>query len=209
LERKKAQYRSVLQKYLPPEFLDTVVDLLLRHRVVFKIVKPRKTKLGDFRAGFKGEKHRITVNGDLNQYSFLITTLHEFAHLITYEEFGRRVAPHGAEWKHHYSQLIMPIVNSKHLPQDIESALLNSLVNVKASSCSDANLHRTLLKYSPKKGDETTLESLDKNSTFALNGKIFIKGKLRRTRFLCTEANTKKQYLVSALAQVKEIKNGE
>ena len=209
MERKAAQYRTVLEKYLPPEFLDSVVDLLVKHPVIFKIVKPRKTKLGDFRSGRKGEKHQITINGNLNRYSFLITTLHEFAHLITFEKFGRRVAPHGAEWKKIYSDLLLPVIDSKKLPEDVEAALTNSLIKVKASSCSDANLHRTLLRYDPKTDNQTTLESLDKNSTFALNGKTFVKGKLRRTRFICTETTTKKQYLVSALAQVTEIEHGK
>ena len=80
---KRVKYTSVLKKYIPLEYVDMVTDLLLNYRVVFKIVKPRKTKLGDFRAGIREEKHQITVNGDLNKYSFLITTLHEFAHLIT------------------------------------------------------------------------------------------------------------------------------
>ena len=102
---KRAKYNSVLKKYVPLEYVDLVTDLLLKYRVVFKIVKPRKTKLGDFRAGVKNEKHQITVNGDLNKYSFLITTLHEFAHLITYDEYGRNAAPHGKEWKDNFTQL--------------------------------------------------------------------------------------------------------
>lgn len=205
MERKSRQYRNSLEKYLPEEFLESVIGLLLNHPVTFKIVKPRKTKLGDFRSGRNGDKHQITINGNLNRYSFLITTLHEFAHLITYEKYGRHVSPHGREWKKIYSDLLLPVIDSKELPEDVEIALTNSLIKVKASSCSDANLHRTLLRYDPKMEDQTTLESLDKNSIFALNGKTFIKGKLRRTRFICTETTTKKQYLVSALAQVKEI----
>lgn len=209
LKTKAEQYRSVLGKYLPQEYLEEVVELLLIYPVVFKIVRPRKTKLGDFRAGMRGEKHCITVNGNLNPYSFLITTLHEFAHLITYQKHGGRVNPHGQEWKKTYSDLLLPVINRGHLPGDVETALTNSLIKVKASSCSDTNLHRTLIRYDRKKDDHVTLEALDKNSTFALNGKTFVKGKLRRTRYLCTETTTNKQYLVSALAQVSEIKHGK
>ena len=186
-----------------------VVELLVTHPVTFKIVKPRKTKLGDFRVNSRTEKPQITVNGDLNKYSFLITTLHEFAHLINFKENGPYVAAHGQEWKDIYSNLILPTIESKKLPEDIETALLNSLINVKASSCSDVNLNRTLIRYDEKNEEQDTLESLDKNSIFDLNGRLFRKGNLRRTRFYCTEIDSNKGYLVHGLAQVKEIKDGK
>ncbi len=207
MESKQNQYKSILLKYVPAAFIDNVLDLLRSYPVIFKVVKPRKTKLGDFRPRFKNNMHQITINGDLNPYSFLITTLHEFAHLIAYENFGRRIRPHGKEWKECYSRLIMPLVNSKLLPKDIESALMHSLVNIKASSCSDIRLQRVLLQYDTTETNKTPLESLDKNSSFTLNGKIFEKGILKRTRFLCTEKKSKKKYLINALAKVKEIKD--
>lgn len=204
---REEQYKKVMGKYLPAEFVGYAVSLLLSHPVRFRIVKPRKTKLGDFRAGIGGQKHEITVNGNLNRYSFLITTLHEFAHLRTFDTYGRRVAAHGTEWKNEYRKILLPIIESQHLPKDIEGALLNSLVNVKASSCSDQNLSRILMQYDPHEEHLPTLESLEKNSTFALNGKTFVKGKLRRTRYLCTETASNKQYLVSALARVTIVKH--
>lgn len=204
---KRAKYTSVLKKYVPLEYVDLVTDLLLKYRVVFKIVKPRKTKLGDFRAGIQGEKYQITVNGDLNKYSFLITTLHEFAHLITYDEYGRRAAPHGKEWKDNFSMLLVPMIRIGHLPKPIESALMNSLVNVKASSCTDVNLQRVLLTFDERNDNLTTLESLEKNSIFELNGRLFEKGVLRRTRFMCKEQHGKRYFLVNRLAMVKEFKN--
>ena len=42
------KYR-VLHKYIPPEFMPLISSLLNSHPVSFKIVKPRKTKLGDFK----------------------------------------------------------------------------------------------------------------------------------------------------------------
>ena len=200
-------YDNTVKKYVPLEYVDLVTDLLLKYRVVFKIVKPRKTKLGDFRAGIQGEKHQITVNGDLNKYSFLITTLHEFAHLITYDEYGRRAAPHGKEWKDNFSMLLVPMIRIGHLPKPIESALMNSLVNVKASSCTDVNLQRVLLTFDERNDNLTTLESLEKNSIFELNGRLFEKGVLRRTRFMCKEQHGKRYFLVNRLAMVKEFKN--
>lgn len=207
MSEKRQQYKSALSKYLPNEYLDYVVDILIAHPVVFKISKPRKTKLGDFRANPKGKMHQITVNGDLNQYAFLITTLHEFAHLITYKDHKWKVKPHGEEWKSNYSRLVVPIIDQGHLPEELNKALINSLINVKASSCSDKNLHRILLKFDELEHGYNYLEQLDHSTTFELNGRTFTKGNLRRTRYVCMEYSTQKIYLVNALAKVKEVNN--
>jgi SprT protein len=199
--------KLAFSKYLPSPFIEDVVELFLGYTVRFKIVKGRKTKLGDFRSGINGKKHQITINGDLNPYAFLITTLHEFAHLTTYESYGNKVAPHGQEWKNNFRTLLLPIINSKNLPKDIEEALVNSLVNTKASSCTDHQLSRVLHSYdTPIEGVEL-LERLPNNATFILNGKQFIKGPLRRKRYICQEINSNRSFLVNALAQVQLIQN--
>jgi len=200
--RSKVQVADALRKYLPEAFVTYVVTLFQSANVRFKIVPGRTTKLGDFRAGMNGEKHTITVNGDLNPYSFLITTVHEFAHLHTFNTFGNRVSPHGNEWKSAYRQLLLPLIDSPELPEDIRKALMNSLVRTKASSCSDHGLSRVLLNYDKPKEGVIILEHLPKNSTFALNGKHFVKGDLRRKRYICQEVKSKRSYLVNSLAQV-------
>ena len=201
------KYNTLLARYLPEDLLEYAVELLVKYPVKFKIVKPRKTKLGDFRVGSNLEKPQITVNGNLNQFAFLITTIHEFAHLVTFEKYGRHVAPHGKEWKQTYQELLLPVISSGKLPEELEIALRKSLRNTKASSCTDQQLYRTLLTFDPPKENHVTLERLEKNSTFILNGKLFQKGVLRRTRFLCRELKTNREYLVNALALVEQTKN--
>jgi SprT protein len=202
-------HQDVLKKYIPEEFVEYTVDLILRHPLEFRIVRPRKTKLGDFRYGPSLEKPIITINGNLNQYSFLITTLHELAHYFVQLEHRGRIKAHGKEWQMKYTQLIYPIIETGHLPKDIENALLQSLVNVKASSCTDLNLYRVLKQYNELSHEIIHLEELDENDEFILNGKYFTKGKLRRKRYLCTELRTRKQYLVSAIAEVEKIEKNE
>ena len=51
-----------------------------------------------------------------------------------------------------------------------------------------------------KKG--VPLEQIDPGAQFELNKKSFKKGKLRRTRYLCSELHTGKAYLIHALAEV-------
>jgi|TARA_B110000977_G_C10944007_1_gene441961 SprT protein len=204
VSKKKEKYRMVLSKYLPANFIEIVVELLVKHPVKFRVAKPRKTKLGDFRANRDG-LHQITVNGDLNPYSFLITTIHEFAHLVTFQEYKGRVKPHGKEWQLTYSKMIYPVIESGNLPKDVSDVLLNSLINVKASSCTDQNLSRVLIKYDKPIQGLILLEELPSKSVFNLSGKNFTKGNLRRTRYVCVDNSNNKRYLISALAQVKKI----
>lgn len=200
--KKKEKITEQLRSFLPAGFESMVADLIFSDPVYFKIVKPRSTKLGDFRAGMNGERPQITVNGNLNKYSFLITTLHEFAHLKAFLKFGNRIKPHGEEWKNEYRKLLVPAIDLKLLPQDIVNALMNSLVNTKASSCSDINLMRVLKNYDANKEDSLFLESIPKNSVFLFQGRAFLKGELRRKRYLCEDLKTKRKYLVHALSEV-------
>jgi len=204
---KREKVMEGFKKFLPLGFEEIVVDLFLASPINFKIVPPRKTKLGDFRMGSTLQKPQITINGDLNPYSFLITTLHEFAHLHTFQQYGNRVNPHGEEWKSNFRKLLIPIIDSKKLPKDIEHALVDSLVSIKASSCTDMKLSRILKNYDEMKDGIELLERLPKNTIFALNGREFIKGELRRKRYLCEETISKRQFLVNALAEVYPIKN--
>jgi hypothetical protein len=148
---------------------------------------------------------QITINGNLNPYAFLITTIHEFAHFKTFEKFGNRVSPHGPEWKSEFKRLLEPVIQMEQLPEEINFALQRSLNNLKASSCSDIHLSRQLAKFDRHDESITLLENLSKGECFLLQGKVFCKGDLRRKRFLCTELKTNKNYLVSAIAKVTPI----
>lgn len=207
---KREQYIRQLKPYLPSGFEGMVADLLLSHPVRFAITTPRSTKLGDYRAPQQGEtKHRISVNGNLNPYNFLITTLHEFAHLRTFVAYGFRIKPHGEEWKTEFRKLLWPAIQTGLLPKDIEIALMTSLTNMKASSCTDTQLSRVLRQYDKREQGEIILEDIPKNTTFVLQGKTFIKGELRRTRFLCTEVPSKRQFLIHSLATIQLLEKND
>ncbi len=196
------KFKQVLSKYLPNDFVPYISELIMQCDVKFKIVAPRRTKLGDFKAkGDKSNKSQITINGDLNPYAFLITTLHELAHLYTFNKYKYKVRPHGREWKKEFSILLNPILMHDALPKELKIALEKSIQNLKASSCSDIHLSRALKKYDPSKRT-VTLEELDENTRFSINKKTYLKGKLRRTRYLCKEMSSGKSYLIHALTEV-------
>jgi SprT protein len=202
---KKSQFQNTLSRFTPAHFVEYLTDLILNSKVKFKIVPGRATKLGDFRVKSETEKPTITVNGNLNKYTFLITSLHEIAHLQTYRHYGNRVAPHGPEWKNAFRTLLEPVLISKELPEDLEKVLWKSYTNTKASSCSDIHLSRVLKKYDSNT-NQISLEDIPITSHFSLNGRNFEKGLLRRSRYLCKELNSGKQYLIHALATVQLIK---
>lgn len=196
----------ILQKYLPSESIDAVWELITRHPLDFHVVKPRRTKLGDFRFKGKNDRPQITVNGNLNTFSFFITTIHELAHFYAFQDHGRRIQAHGPEWKQTYRDLMKPFLELNFLPKDIEVALVNSLVSVKAASCTDPALYKVLKQYDlASQSDGVFLDSLELGTTFELDGRKFKKGFLRRKRFECIELSTNKKYLVTGIAQVKEI----
>ena len=94
---KKEAPISALQHFLPPNTLDPVLAYLQHYHVHLTVAKERKSILGDYRHRTHAKNHRISVNGNLNKYAFLITLLHELAHLLAFENFGNRIAPHGRE----------------------------------------------------------------------------------------------------------------
>lgn len=210
VSKKVQQQQGVLQKYLPEGFVSRIHEMLTEYPLDFKIVRPRKTKLGDYRYDPKRSKPVITVNSNLNPYQFLVTTVHELAHFHSFRIYGHRIKAHGAEWKKTYQQLSMPFIDSGALPKKVESAWLNSLISVKASSCADPELYKVLREFDKDFEDKILLEQLAVGTEFELNGKTFRKGKIRRKRYICTEVRTNKQYLVSPIAEVKlkESENG-
>ena len=193
---------EILSKYLPESSIEKVFDLMNKYKFHFKITRSRTSKLGDYTSPARDKGHRVTVNHDLNQYLFLITLIHEIAHLVVWEKFKNKIQPHGKEWKEEFKILLNPFLSNGVFPDDVYLALANYIRNPAAGSCSDQNLLRVLRKYN-NKSEHLHLEDIPENSVFKLkNGRLFIKGKKLRKRFKCVELRTKHNYLISALAEV-------
>jgi len=195
-----------LAAYLPQGSFENVVHFLHKYRVHLTVTRERKSVLGDYRNAVRGKNHRITVNGNLNKYAFLITLLHELAHLLTYEQYGHRVNAHGKEWKKVYGLLLADFISKKIFPPDIEHELKCSLTNPAASSCAEESLMRILRKYDERKNGVCFLEELPHGSLFKIkDGRIFQKGEKLRKRFKCCEKNTNLVYLFSPIYEVKPL----
>jgi SprT protein len=198
-----------LKDFLPDGSYDGVTHYIIEHKVHLTITRERTTVLGDYRNRHAGRNHRISVNGNLNKYSFLITLLHELAHLLTFEKYGNRIAAHGAQWKKEYGQILSGFIAKKIFPADIENELVKTVTNPGASSCAEAPLLRVLRKYDPHRPGVFLLEELPEKSFFRTkNGSIFSKGHRVRKRFLCQELATKKLFLFSPVAEVHFMEAG-
>ena len=170
----------------------------------FTISGNRKSKFGDYRPPFAGKGHRISVNYNLNQYAFLITTVHEFAHLKTWIEHRNKVTPHGVAWKNNFKTLMKPFLLLDFFPEDVKNAVTTYLSNPGASSCTDLNLFRTLQKYDRVKEDHKVVEQLPEKTRFSISsGRVFKKGEKLRKRYRCVEESSGRVYLFSPLAEVK------
>ena len=196
-----------LSAFLPAGSFEDVCFYLNEYKVHLTVTRERMTKLGDYRNKHLDKNHRISVNGNLNKYGFLITLLHELGHLVAYEKYGNRIQAHGVQWKQEFSNILARFISKKIFPADIEKELLKTLKNPAASSCAEAPLTRVLKKYDPHKPGFFLLEELPDESLFRFkNGHISKKEKRIRTRFLCKDQLTNKQFLFSPITEVELVK---
>src|SRR5699024_9831990 len=108
--------KEILSNYLPERAVAPAFALIKQHGIHLKIVRERHTRHGDYR-NLNGQ-HLITVNANLNTYRFLITLIHEIAHLLAFEHFGNRIKPHGKEWKQTFQRLMLPFLKPDIFPAD-------------------------------------------------------------------------------------------
>lgn len=203
---KKEAPLSALQHFLPPNTYEPVVAYLEHHKVHLTVARERKSILGDYRHRHRDRNHRISVNGNLNPYSFLITLLHELAHLLTFEQYGNRVQSHGTEWKRAFGELLAQFIEHDVFPLDVKTALMKTLHNPAASSCADEVLLRTLKKYDPVQNGLVMIEAIPVGSYFKTHdGRIFQKGEKVRKRYKGVEVKTGKLYLFSPVYEVSPI----
>lgn len=195
--------QSILYKYIPEKAVVTISEWIYKYDFKLKIKKSRASKYGDYRPPVPGENHLITINYDMNPYAFLITLVHEIAHLANWNKHKNSVLPHGAEWKLEFKILMNYFLYEQIFPEDVSKALKKYMQNPAASSCSDTNLLRVLKKYD-KRQDTVLLEELPEGATFSYNKeRTFIKKECIRKRFKCLEIKTKRVYLFNPLTEVE------
>jgi len=202
---KEERQLNGLAAFLPPDTVEMVAPYFKQHTIHLTLTHERKSVLGDYRAPFGDTPyHRISINATLNPYSFLITLLHELAHLFTYVQYKHKAAPHGKEWKTAFQQILIPFLGKNIFPADVELALRSYLSDPAASTCTDPQLYKALHKYDQAKPGWKFIDEVKIDEQFETeDGRRFIKVEKRRTRSKCKELKTGKMYLFSGIAYVK------
>jgi hypothetical protein len=205
--RNSTDLEKALERFLPPAALEKACAMLRAYPHHLIISQPRSTKHGDFRTGHRGDRHEITVNGNLNNYAFLITLMHELAHLVAHVKFGGRIQPHGAEWKQCFRETLTPFVGADVFPPDVDLAVKIYLRDPGATTHSDFNLAKALSRYDKHSSNVVILDDLPMGALFEYgkDRKLFKKGPQLRKRYECKEQNTGAIYLFDPLAKVKHV----
>ncbi len=194
--------QETLEKYIPQASVAPIFQLIKKYNLHLKIVNERVTRHGDYRKKANGQ-HQITVNASLNSYRFLITLVHEIAHLVAFTEFGRLIKPHGKEWKHTFQRLMLPFLRPDIFPLQLLPLLALHFKNPKASSDTDIKLSLALKQFDPD-NDKNYIFEIPLGGKFRLyNGKTFKRGNKRVKRYECVEISTGKIYLFNPNAEVE------
>jgi SprT protein len=207
----KNELTQMLQKHVPAEAVDYCVQLWENKHFSFTVSRTRSSCFGNH--CYRPDKgHHITVNHDLNPHAFLLTYVHEVAHLKTFEDNQRtflqkmlkrrpkRIDPHGEEWKESFRVLMQPILNQTFFPKAILEPLEAYMQNPKASSVSYHPLAKAL-HLNDKEGE--FLSDLDNGQAFVFRGNTYTKIEERRTRILCEDQTTRKRFLIAGIAKVE------
>lgn len=202
---KYTEVLHILQSHVPASSVAYCFKLWQASPFELKISKTRQSKVGDFTSRRSRTYPRITLNNDLNPYLFLVTYVHEVAHLRVYLKHGARLDPHGEQWKTTFTDLMVPILWESVFPDEILHELRRHMIHPKASSFADTSLTQAFRKFDKNQHHQISLSDVPEGSIFKLSNRYFKKGKLRRTRVLCKELQSKRDYLVPADALVTDV----
>lgn len=189
-----------LEKYLPQNTLNHLKNWFSDHSIHIKITRNRNSKLGDYRK-LRDLSHEITINSTLQPQLFFFVLTHELAHLIAFEKFGRRISPHGSEWKHTFR--IMLLESLEVYEDDLKPIILKFSKSPKANFMASPDL----VKYfhiENQDDDEIYIEQLAKGEHFIYRNQKYLLEGLIKKNYLCLNLATGRKYSFKPLARVKK-----
>lgn len=206
----KKQETSIafLEQFLPHGAFEQIAPFFRTHTIHLTLTHERRSVLGDYRHPVpEAPYHRISINANLNPYSFLITLLHELAHLFTFVHFEHKAPPHGKEWKTQFRHILIPFMGKRFFPAEVEKALYAYLHNPAASTCTDSHLYKALYRYDDHKPGFKLVDDLGENQYFETeDGEVFQKLEKLRTRTRCKNVGNGKVYFFQGIVEVKAVR---
>jgi SprT protein len=184
---------------------ELVNNWLIVSPVSVVLSKARQSKHGDFRISRQGRPAYITINHDLHPVEFLITLAHEIAHFRNWKKYGRRVRPHGPEWRNAFREMLMDVLAAGILNKEISAAIDQFYFKRKLIGSGSSETLNRLLGKTVEDSGVLRVADLPEGARFTLrSGKTFIKGRKLRKRYQCSDTVSSRIYSVHPMAEVKE-----
>lgn len=189
-----------LEKYLPQNTLQYLKIWFSDYYIHIKITRNRNSKLGDYRK-LPDNSHEITINSTLVPQLFFFVLTHELAHLIAFEKYGRRISPHGNEWKDTFRRMLLESI------EVYDEALKPIIAKFSRSPKANFMASPDLVKYFhiEKQDDRLQfIEELKEGDYFMYrNEKYFLEGLIKKN-YLCKNLATGRKYSFKPLARVEK-----
>ncbi len=189
-----------LQNYLPQNTISYLKNWFSDHCIHIKVTGNRNSKLGDYRK-LRDRSHEISINGTLAPQLFFFVLTHELAHLIAFEKFGRKIAPHGNEWKHTFR--LMLLESLEVYDDDLKPIILKFSKSPKANFMASPDLVKYFHIENQEDGD-LYIEQLTKGENFIYRGNKYLLEGLIKKNYLCLNLATGRKYSFRPLARVKK-----
>lgn len=192
---------QLLQKYLPENTLPFLKNWFGDHYIHIKITKGRNSKLGDYRK-LPDKSHLITVNSTLDPQLFFFVLTHELAHLLAFEKYGRRIAPHGNEWKQTYREMLLESLSI--YSDDLKPIIIKFSHSPKANFMASPDLVR-YFHMSDLREHLCFVEDLTPHNIFIYNKQRYRMIEKLKKNYLCENLDNGKKYIFKSLAKVEKI----
>ena len=191
---------QALEKYLPQNSFFYLKNWFSDYHIHIKVTRDRISKLGDYRK-LPDNSHEITINSTLVPQLFFFVLTHELAHLIAFEKYGRSISPHGYEWKHTFSKMILESLEVYE--EDLKPIMLRFSKSPKANFMSSPELVKYF--YNDNNiNNEVYVEDIDIGKMFVYRNQSYLLEGLIKKNYLCRNLSNGKKYSFRPLARVKK-----
>ncbi|MFS4471995.1 SprT-like domain-containing protein [Chryseobacterium sp. T20] len=189
-----------LEKYLPQNTLKYLRIWFADYYIHIKVTRNRNSKLGDYRK-LPDNSHEITVNSTLTPQLFFFVLTHELAHLIAFEKYGRRISPHGNEWKETFRNMLLESLEI--YDEELKPIIIKFSKSPKANFMASPDLVRY---FHTEKQDDTLqfIEELKKGEFFIYRNEKYLLEGLVKKNYLCKNLATGRKYSFKPLARVEK-----